>query len=1663
MRTKYFSALSLAGLVLLAITIMGNAQEVDSKPLLHPLFANHAVLQRDARVPVWGWTQPGETVLVSFAGQKISTTAASDGKWMAFLDPMAACANGRVLKVQSAGSNLKSEISDILVGDVWLCTGQSNMEMGIGACNVPDEIAAANFPGIRLLIVPKKIAYTPESMLQCAWRPCNPANLIQGGWGGFSAAGYFFGRELHRNLDVPIGLIETCWGGTVCEAWTSGAALAPLSDFASGIEQVKEVAGVPGTDKLGVVMDKWYQTKDPGTSKAWFKPETDVSAWNKVNMPANWQACGIPGYEGVVWAQCTFEAPSTWAGKEVVLTLGTIGDCDVTWVNGIAIGRTDYYDEPRIYRVPATVVKTGSNVIAMRVVNSGGGGFFGPAEQMKVYPSGDESSAISLAGSWRVRETASRAVTGAPLIGNPNVCSVLYNGMIAPLIPFAIKGAVWYQGESNADRAYQYSTLLQTMIRDWRTGFGVGDFGFHIVSLANFMKTSDVPKESAWAELREAQAMAAKAVPNCGIAMAIDIGDAANIHPLNKKEVGYRLALSAQAITYGKKIEWSGPGYKSMEVTGKGIRITFDHAQSGIIAKGNKLTGFAIAGANRKFVWADAVIDGKTVIVSSSAVPDPVAVRYGWADNPACNLYNKENLPAVPFRTDSWPGITKPTDQQVIYKPSATPIVDMHTHMDAKTQYAKAVGAMDQWGGTISITLSGIFWVKDNSGNNASPASVKQIPGNDMVYVRDSLNGRILFVPGAYTIPSDGIWWSVDDIKSFKNQGFVGIKLWPHGAILSSEIPLIHEQLDEAGRQGMPLVAFHTGDPGTKDENSAAYPRFEDDAIAVAKVHPQTTFIFAHGLFMMENDEGLDKLAGIFDQCPNVFVDLAYTNNMRQIAHYNVSKARDFYIKYRDRLLLGSDVFASDVGASGFLNERKIFETNQVTNGLHKGPLLEGYILPDSVLNHIYFWNAARLIPRVKEVLEARGFKIGYELGRIKFDRLPPDVTVNKLTVNNLQGNGLPVNGQTPDITGTLGSVTTSLVVEIAGKVYAGIDNMNGTWKLPGDRIAGLPAGTYDVKVTAKNSIGLVRTDSTTNELTMGSATVNNLKRKPATEPADPDKHDGSVWKGIKPGIHSGFGSMDIAYSKSVPPTGKVEGSIKLQGWKGERVNCLLLVWTAGNNEDVSIKASGFSNDNHQIDKEIATISVVRYVLCDEFSGGCGTRDKDKGPVHISPDLLSKTSRFTLDAPGTRPVWITLDIPSDMPAGKYEGTISRQSAYGTVNHAITLEVLDKVLPPPSEWVFHLDLWQNPYAVARFHQVEPWSAEHISLLRPLLTMLARAGQKCITTTLINDPWEGQTYDPYGSMIRWTKKADGTWIYDYSVFDLYVNLAMESGIKEQINCYSMVPVGNKFSWFDEKSARSITMEAIPGTLEYENIWRNFLISFKLHLHEQGWLDKTAIALDERDEEEMEKMFRFLKETAPEMKISMAGFYFDKINSSIYDFSSNWRHIDKISGNIVESRRRSGLKTTYYVACGIPKPNNFTFSPPAESCYEGWFASAMGFDGFLRWAFNNWVENPEVDSRFIRWPSGDTYFVYPDAQSSIRFERLREGIQDYEKIRILRKDLAENKSLEATAARKRLDDFLNTINTKTLESRSAAEVINEGKQLIHEIAKTVYQKPG
>jgi sialate O-acetylesterase len=661
------SAIKFLGtLVCLCVAIAGSfGVEVDAtKSFLHPLFSDHVVLQREKAVPVWGWSQPGTKVMVSFAGQKVTATVASDGKWMVKLKKLSASAESRTLSVTNVTTHESAAVNDVLVGDVWLCSGQSNMEMGIGVCNATNDIVTANFPQLRLLTVAHRIATAPVASVDCRWLPCSPQTVLQGSWGGFSAAAFFFGRELYRELKIPIGLIHSSWGGTIAEAWASAEGLEPLGDFNDAVKRLRESENPKARLEYAEVYQKWCEEIDPGTKQGWEKAGSVDASWKSVEMPQWVEQAGLPGFDGMVWLRREFELPATWAGQDLKLELGAIDDFDTTWINGVRVGQMNRYDAMRTYSVPANVLKPGRNVIAIRVLDTGGeGGFRGQTEQLRIaLPGVGPAEVLSLAGTWQMRDSAPLAQLSAPPqppdANNPNVATVLYNGMIAPLLPFAIKGAIWYQGESNADRAWQYRRLLPAMITDWRKRFCVGDFPFYIVQLAAFQATAPQPRENNWAELREAQALTAKTLRNCGLAVAIDIGDAADIHPKDKQNVGHRLALCALAQTYGKKIEFSGPWYRSMKVSGDKARLKFDHVAGGLVATGGKLTGFAIAGEDRKFVWADATIEGDTVVVSSPQIAKPVAVRYAWDINPVCNLYNQAGLPAVPFRTDNWKAIT---------------------------------------------------------------------------------------------------------------------------------------------------------------------------------------------------------------------------------------------------------------------------------------------------------------------------------------------------------------------------------------------------------------------------------------------------------------------------------------------------------------------------------------------------------------------------------------------------------------------------------------------------------------------------------------------------------------------------------------------------------------------------------------------------------------------------------------------------------------------------------------------------------------------------------------------------------------------------------------------------------------------------------------------
>ena len=506
-------------LILSLILLLIGAGTAVADVKLPAVIGDNMVLQQGGKVSIWGWAEPGEEVMagVSWHSMKWAVTADKDGKWSFQMTPPEA---GGPYEMTLTGKN-SITIKNILVGEVWVCSGQSNMQWSVKASANPDqEIAGADYPKIRLFSVTRKVAEAPQADCQGSWSECSPEMVPN-----FTAVGYFFGRHLHKELDVPVGLIHTSWGGTPAEAWTRREMLEANPDAAPILKRYADAVA------------KYPQAMEEHKKKL------------------------------------------------------------AEWKEAAAKAKAEGKNPPRRPREP-----------------------FGP--------------------------------------GNPHSPAGLYNAMIAPLIPYGIQGAIWYQGESNAGRAYQYRTIFPGMIKNWRDDWGQGKFPFLFVQLANFMKTKPEPAESSWAELREAQSMTL-GLPNTGMAVIIDIGEADDIHPRNKQDVGKRLALWALGETYGKELVYSGPLYKSMNVDGGSIILKFDHVGGGLVAKGGEeLKGFSIAGADKKFVWAEAKIDGNKVVVSSDDIAEPVAVRYAWADNPVCNLYNTEELPASPFRTDEWPGVT---------------------------------------------------------------------------------------------------------------------------------------------------------------------------------------------------------------------------------------------------------------------------------------------------------------------------------------------------------------------------------------------------------------------------------------------------------------------------------------------------------------------------------------------------------------------------------------------------------------------------------------------------------------------------------------------------------------------------------------------------------------------------------------------------------------------------------------------------------------------------------------------------------------------------------------------------------------------------------------------------------------------------------------------
>ena len=627
---------------------------------LPAMFTDNMVLQHEIRVPVWGTADPGGKIIVEFGNHKKKAIVSKEGQWRVNFSPLYA---GGPYELTIKGKEFIN-YKNVMVGEVWICSGQSNMQWPVSSAqNAEQEIAEADYPNIRLFSVHRTMSVIPKSHLDCdSWQVCSPATMPN-----FSAVGYFFGRHLHKKLNIPIGLIHTSWGGTVAEAWTSGTSLKEIPAFAEIVQEMETEA----KDEEQLLkdyeqkMEEWRTTFDQKVKslqkgKTWEDPNLDMTHWKRIKLPTLWEKAGLENFDGAVWFRKEVKIPKSWEGQELTLQLGPINDIDITYFNGTRIGSEEKHDKPRIYKIPGNLIKPGRNVIAVEVIDIGNnGGIWGVPEQLKLVSNSDNSIPLAVNWHYQVGPELKDIPPRPQSPDNPNRPTVLYNAMISPLIPFAIRGAIWYQGESNAGRAYQYRTLFPTLINDWRAHWGQGDLPFLFVQLANFRAVNPEPVDDAWAELREAQLMALS-LPNTGMAVTIDIGEADDIHPRNKQDVGKRLALNALHLVYGKDVDHSGPIYKSMAIEGGKIRLTFDHVGDGLIAKdGEKLTGFAIAGVDKKFYWADAIIDGETLVASSSNVPEPVAVRYAWSTNPVCNFYNKAGLPASPFRTDSWPGITQ--------------------------------------------------------------------------------------------------------------------------------------------------------------------------------------------------------------------------------------------------------------------------------------------------------------------------------------------------------------------------------------------------------------------------------------------------------------------------------------------------------------------------------------------------------------------------------------------------------------------------------------------------------------------------------------------------------------------------------------------------------------------------------------------------------------------------------------------------------------------------------------------------------------------------------------------------------------------------------------------------------------------------------------------
>ncbi|MDO4228254.1 MAG: DUF6067 family protein [Capnocytophaga sp.] len=551
----------------------------------------------------------------------------------------------------------------------------------------------------------------------------------------------------------------------------------------------------------------------------------------------------------------------------------------------------------------------------------------------------------------------------------------------------------------------------------------------------------------------------------------------------------------------------------------------------------------------------------------------------------------------------------------------------------------------------------------------------------------------------------------------------------------------------------------------------------------------------------------------------------------------------------------------------------------------------------------------------------------------------------------------------------------------------------------------------------------------------------------------NPISTDIQKWKNHK-GIQIGWGSTDIRYKKEEPAS-DLKPSKRLKAWKGERVSAQIALSNTDKNTEISIEISDFKSGKYILKKDNLQASFVRYVMTDELNkdgkGGCGRRISSEYDSTLVADVLDHISKkLPLTERSSQGIWIKVQVPQNTQTGIYKGIVTIKNHSKTIKKLpLEIEIINRTLPQPKDWTFHLDLWQNPYAVARYYNVTPWSAEHFEKLRTELQPYVAAGGKSITASIIHKPWGGQTHDAFNSMVTWFKKLDGSWHFDFAVFDKWVEFMHQMGVTKQINCYSMVPWKLSFQYFDQATNQLQSIETKPGETQYEEMWTAMLSAFAKHLKTKGWFEKTFISMDERPMEVMLETFKIIKKADPNFKVSLAGTLYNELEPHLDDYCVALRM--KYTDEVKTKRKKQGKITTFYTCCEEPYPNTFTFSEPAESEWLAWYACKENLDGYLRWAFNSWTLEPLLDSRFVTWAAGDTYLSYPMGRSSIRLERMIEGIQFYEKVHLLKNEFQKSNNTEAL---KKIDDALQDFNETILPTKPASEVTKKAREIINSL---------